>query len=67
MGPGDLWEVDMSSLFAFVFTGIFAAFIVAAVVGHALLIGALLRPFFGNINMSPDLMWHGQRARQTAR
>lgn len=57
----------MSSLFAFAFSGIFAAFVIAAVVGHLLLIGALLRPFFGKSNPAPMPMWHGHRARQPAR
>jgi len=35
------------TLFSLVFTAIFLAFIVAAIVGHALLIDALVRPFFG--------------------
>jgi hypothetical protein len=56
----------MSALFSIVFTGIFAAFIIAALVGHALLIGALLRPFFGRPILAPILIWHGQRARQPA-
>jgi len=51
----------MSSLFSIAFTGIFIAFIVAAIFGHALLIGALLRPFFGRFAV-PILLWHGQRA-----
>jgi hypothetical protein len=51
----------MSALFSFVLTGIFLAFIVAAIVGHVLLIGALLRPFFGTLDLRPLLMWHGLR------
>ena len=42
----------MSSLFTIAFTGIFAAFVVAAIVGHVLLIGALVRPFFGKLTFS---------------
>jgi hypothetical protein len=37
----------MSSLFSIAFTGIFIAFIVAAVLGHVLLIQAYVRPFVG--------------------
>ena len=37
------------TLFSFVFTALFLAFVVAAIVGHALLIEALLRPFFGKV------------------
>ncbi len=36
----------MTTLFSFAFGGIFLAFIVAAIIGHALLIEALVRPFF---------------------
>jgi hypothetical protein len=49
MGLGDFREVVMSSLFSIAFTGIFLAFIVAAIVGHALVIQALVRPFFGKL------------------
>jgi hypothetical protein len=49
MGLGDFREVVMSSLFSVAFTGIFLAFIIAAIVGHALLIQALVRPFFGRL------------------
>jgi hypothetical protein len=52
----------MSSLFSFAFMGIFAAFVLAAIVGHALLIGALLRPFFAKPSLVPILLWHGRRA-----
>ena len=62
MGLGDSWELGMSALFSFAFTGIFVAFVVAAIVGHALLIGALLRPFFAKPDVTPILLWHGQRA-----
>ena len=37
----------MTTLFSFAFSGLFLAFIVAAVLGHVLLIDALMRPFFG--------------------
>ena len=37
----------MTTLFSFVFSAVFLMFIVAALVGHALLIQALVRPFFG--------------------
>ena len=36
----------MSTLFSIAFTGIFIAFIAAAILGHALLLGAYVRPFF---------------------
>ena len=39
----------MTALFSFTFTGIFVAFGVAAIVGHALLIEALVRPFFARL------------------
>jgi len=42
----------MSTLFSFAFGGIFLAFIVAAVVGHALVIEAFVRPFFGRLAVS---------------
>ena len=37
----------MEALFSIAFTGIFAAFIAAAVVGHALLLREFVRPFTG--------------------
>jgi hypothetical protein len=52
----------MSTLFSIGFSILFAAYLVAAIVGHALLIGALLRPFFGRLDLAPLLMWHGTRA-----
>ena len=57
MGLGDLWETDMTTLFSVAFTGIFLAFVVAVIVGHALLIGALVRPFFGRVAITsrPEL------------
>ena len=61
MGLGVSWELCMSVLFSFAFTAIFVAFVLAAVVGHALLIGALLRPFFAKPGLTPMLLWHGQR------
>lgn len=39
----------MTTLFSFAFSGLFLAFIVAAIVGHVLLIDTLLRPFFGGV------------------
>lgn len=39
----------MSMLFSYAFSGIFLAFVVAAIIGHALLIEALVRPFFGRV------------------
>jgi hypothetical protein len=40
------------TLFSFVFTAIFLSFIVAAIVGHALLIDALVRPFFSRFALA---------------
>ena len=37
------------TLFSFVFTAIFLAFVIAAILGHALLIEALVRPFFARL------------------
>jgi predicted cupin superfamily sugar epimerase len=58
-GQGDQWtlglaflEGHMATLFSIVFTGIFIAFIVAAVLGHALLIGAYVRPFFARLTIA---------------
>ena len=42
----------MSSLFSIAFTGIFLVFIIAAIVGHALLIQALVRPFFDRLALT---------------
>jgi hypothetical protein len=42
-------EVDMTTLFSFAFGGIFVVFIVAAIVGHVLVLEALVRPFFGRL------------------
>ena len=39
----------MTELFSVTFTGIFVLFGVAALVGHALLAEALVRPFFGKL------------------
>ena len=41
------------TLFAFVFTALFLSFVVAAMVGHVLLIEALLRPFFARVPPLP--------------
>jgi hypothetical protein len=37
----------MEALFSIVFTGIFVAFIVAAILGHVLLLREFVRPFTG--------------------
>jgi len=37
------------TLFSLVFTALFLSFVIAALVGHALLIEALARPFFGRV------------------
>ena len=42
-------EAAMSDLFSVTFTAIFVVFGVAAIVGHALLAEALIRPFFGRL------------------
>lgn len=42
----------MSMLFSYAFSAIFLAFIVAAIIGHVLLIDALLRPFFGRVALA---------------
>ena len=39
----------MTELFSVTFTGIFVLFGVAVLVGHALLVEALVRPFFGKL------------------
>ena len=44
----------MATLFSIGFTGLFIAFAVAAVVGHALLAEALFRPFFGKLDLNPQ-------------
>jgi hypothetical protein len=51
-GFGDQVEVDMTTLFSFAFSAIFLGFIVAAIIGHALLIEAIVRPFFGRITLA---------------
>ena len=38
----------MSGLFSFAFAGIFLIFIFAAIIGHVLLVEALVRPFFSS-------------------
>jgi hypothetical protein len=42
-------EVDMTTLFSLTFSAVFIAFVAAAIVGHALLIEALVRPFFARL------------------
>jgi hypothetical protein len=41
------------TLFSFAFIAIFVAFAIAAILGHALLIEALLRPFFARVPLAP--------------
>ena len=41
----------MTTLFSFAFGGIFIAFLIAAIIGHVLLIDALARPFFGRLTL----------------
>jgi hypothetical protein len=59
---GFLWELAMPEIFSLGFSALFAVYVIAAVIGHLLLIGALLRPFFGTSYPVPMLMWHGRRA-----
>ena len=42
----------MTTLFSFAFGGIFIAFLIAAIVGHVLVIEALVRPFFGRLTLT---------------
>ena len=42
----------MTTLFSFGFSAILLAFVVAVIVGHALLIEALVRPFFGRVTLT---------------
>ena len=42
----------MTELFSVTFTAIFVVFGVAALVGHALLAEALVRPFFGRLTVT---------------
>ena len=42
----------MTTLFSLTFSAVFLAFAAAAIVGHALLIEALVRPFFGRIALT---------------
>lgn len=42
----------MTTIFSFVFGVVFLAFIIAAIVGHALLLGAYVRPFFGKLSIA---------------
>jgi len=51
-GLWGLVEADMTTLFSFGFSAIFLAFVAAAIVGHALLIEALVRPFFGRVPLA---------------
>ena len=45
----------METLFSIAFTGIFAAFIVAAVAGHVLLLREFVRPFTGDVSIPAPL------------
>jgi hypothetical protein len=42
----------MATLFSIAFTGIFIAFILAAILGHVLLIEATIRPFVAKLAVS---------------
>ena len=44
----------MATLFSVAFTGIFFTFIIAAILGHVLLIEAYVRPFFGGLAVAPQ-------------
>ena len=46
----------MTTLFSFAFSGIFLAFVAAAIIGHVLLIEALVRPFFGRVALASGPM-----------
>jgi hypothetical protein len=52
IGLWGLVEVDMTTLFSFAFGAIFLGFAIAALIGHALVIEALVRPFFGRIALA---------------
>jgi hypothetical protein len=55
---GHFVESLMATLFSIAFTGLFIAFIVAAVLGHVLLIEAYVRPFvvrLANLRQTPRL------------
>lgn len=45
----------MFTLFSIGFAAIFMAFVIAAIVGHIMLIDALLRPFFARLAFSQRL------------
>ena len=58
MGLGAFVEGLMATLFSIAFAGLFIAFIVAAVLGHILLIEAYVRPFvvgLSNARRTPRL------------
>ena len=42
----------MTTLFSFAFGGIFITFLIAAIIGHVLVIEALVRPFFGSLTLT---------------
>ena len=44
------------TLFSFVFTAVFLTFVIAAILGHALLIEALVRPFFARLAMRAPVL-----------
>ena len=45
----------MATLFSVAFTGIFLAFVIAAILGHVLLVQAYVRPFLGRLAVAPQL------------
>jgi hypothetical protein len=55
-------EIVMPTIFSLAFTLIFLCFILTAIIGHVLLVSALVRPFFGRLDLTPALLWHGLRA-----
>jgi hypothetical protein len=63
-GPGEFVEVAMTTVFSFTFGAVFLAFILTALVGHALLLGAIVRPFLGKLAVTkPALPGNLQAAR----
>ena len=54
----------MTTVFSFAFGAVFLAFILMALVGHALLLGAIVRPFLGKLAAAkPALPGNLQAAR----
>jgi len=51
----------MTTLFSLAFGGIFLAFVTAAIIGHVLVIEALVRPFFGRLALTNSAMLRTNR------